>query len=707
MHRPSRTKAILLAGVLLGGYIALLIGLAYLGQQHLRQSFYDQAYLALERQAAAAGYILKEQQDAVRERSKSPVSNNFLANPALGMSIQHGLHTNLLTSSWFWIALSLITFPVFGSLYFLLRLNNRKQAELALHQANQRFTAVLDGIDAAVYVADMETYEVLYVNPKIKDMVGDVVGKKCWQSIRANQTGPCDFCTNNKLLDKHGKPTHSYTWDYHDESGKQWFHCSGGAIPWDDGRYVHLEVATDITSRIRDEKALKEAHQQLELLAYRDPLTRLANRRLFIDHLNRAIARTDREKTTLAICYLDLDGFKEVNDSLGHELGDNLLIQVSERLSGVLRTDDLVARWGGDEFAVLISGKDDEQACAAALDRLLKTLALPYEIEGNVLHVSASIGVTVYPQDNGDPDTLLRHADQAMYLAKQRGRNRYYFFDPDQDRRVHARREHLSRFAEAIERDELQLFYQPKVDMAKGKVFGVEALVRWQHPEQGLLPPSAFLPMIEGHQLQYALDLWVLKTAIRQAALWREDGLDLVVGINVSPSTIQYHGFADWLMQLIEESEVSADLIELEIIESNAIDDLDAVSAVIRQCAEYGLCFALDDYGTGYSSLTYIRRLPVQTLKIDQTFVKDILTDQDDLNIVEGVIGLAKAFGREVIAEGVESAEIGVRLLQLGCIHAQGYGIAKPMPQAEIPTWVKHYSFPHEWQATAKKLAVA
>ncbi|WP_296800839.1 EAL domain-containing protein, partial [Thiolapillus sp.] len=282
-----------------------------------------------------------------------------------------------------------------------------------------------------------------------------------------------------------------------------------------------------------------------------------------------------------------------------------------------------------------------------------------------------------------------------------------YFFDPVQDRRVHARREYISRIAEAIEKEELQLFYQPKVDMVRGRIFGAEALVRWQHPEQGLLPPNMFLPLIEGHRLQYALDWWVLRTAIRQAALWHADGLDLVVGINVSPSTIQYPDFTSQLMQLVDEENISTDLIELEIVESDAIDDLDAVSAVIHQCEDVGVHFALDDYGTGYSSLTYIRRLPVQTLKIDQIFVKDILTDQDDLNIVEGVIGLARAFGREMIAEGVENTEIGVRLLELGCNCAQGYGIAKPMPFTEIPAWVRQYRFPSEWIEVAKKLSAA
>ncbi len=1005
MHQLSRTKAILFAGILLGGYITLLIGLVYLGQQHLRQSLHEQATLALEKQAAAVGYFLTDQQDEIRELTRSPILNNFFANRALGMSMQYGLRASLLvvrdelerlrqrkqlqgctvysrislvdhdgsvlvstgpnandiapsaypldgvskgvslhigkkeqgyrshiyasieyndrttglivaeinlgealssllkqsdtadisnqlmlmgaegrvlisagsvdpaipaaegenlitapiidsryklsgvveldrgqgllTSPWFLFALSLITLPVLLGVYYLLRLNNknlllkarylssrqrqkdlhhfrkqldlstdlivvidpdtsryldvnqtmcdffglsheellqkrvvdlsekyqsmeqwrefldqlrkegritfedggrhvdgrpffveinahyarygeqdsivaiyrnisgRKHAETAISQANQRFMAVLEGIDAAVYVADMETYEVLYVNQKVKQLVGDVVGKKCWQTIRTGQSGPCAFCTNKKLLDEYGQPTDNHTWDFQDPVDHRWFHCSDRAIPWDDGRYVHLQLATDITHRIQDEKALTEAHQQLELLAYYDPLTKLANRRLFIDYLGHAFFRADRDEKELAICYLDLDGFKEVNDTLGHELGDNLLRQVSERLLSILRGDDLVARWGGDEFALLINGQDDEKTCASTLDRLIEALASPYELDGRIFHVTASIGVTVYPQDCGDPDTLLRHADQAMYLAKQGGRNRYYFFDPDQDRRVNARREQLKRVAEAIESNELQLFYQPKVDMAQGRVFGVEALVRWQHPEQGLLPPNAFLPLIEGHKLQHKLDWWVLKTAVNQAARWHADGLGLSVSINVSPSTIQYAGFAERLRQLVDDAAINTDLIELEIIESDAIDDLDAVSAVIRQCAAYGVCFALDDYGTGYSSLTYIRRLPVQTLKIDQTFVKDILRDQDDLNIVEGVIGLARAFGREVIAEGVEDTEIGVRLLELGCSWAQGYAIARPMPHAEIATWIKHYSFPTEWLEAAKKLSAA
>jgi len=255
----------------------------------------------------------------------------------------------------------------------------------------------------------------------------------------------------------------------------------------------------------------------------------------------------------------------------------------------------------------------------------------------------------------------------------------------------------IDHVADALEHDELRLHFQPKVDLRQGSVFGVEALVRWQHRQQGLLAPGAFLPGIEGHGLQYDVDWWVLQRALEATLRWRAKGLELAVSINVHPHTILQADFTARLAELVRASGVPGSMIELEILESEAIDDLDAIAAVIRECAQSGVAFALDDYGTGYSSLNHIRRLPVKTLKIDQSFVRDMLKDRDDFNIVEGVIGLARAFEREVIAEGVESAEVAKRLLDLGCHLAQGYGIARPMPEAELVDWVRRYAFPPEW----------
>ncbi len=307
-------------------------------------------------------------------------------------------------------------------------------------------------------------------------------------------------------------------------------------------------------------------------------------------------------------------------------------------------------------------------------------------------------GALIYQFDLAD---VLRHADQAMYLAKQLGRGRYQIFDVEQDRRASAQLELLARFQEALVRDQLLLAYQPKVDMRRGTVFGAEALVRWRHPSRGLLLPGQFLPLIRGHALQQ-LDWWVLEHATVQLARWSAAGLQLDMSVNLGADTIQHPDFVPRLRALLAaHPQVWPGTLELEILETDALDDLDRVAAVIEHCAELGVSFALDDFGTGYSSLTYCRRLPTRVLKIDQTFVRNMLQDSEDLNIVEGVIGLANAFDRTVIAEGVESDDHGTLLLRLGCDRAQGYGIARPMPAEELPGWVAAYRPPSIWGIAA------
>lgn len=282
-------------------------------------------------------------------------------------------------------------------------------------------------------------------------------------------------------------------------------------------------------------------------------------------------------------------------------------------------------------------------------------------------------------------------------MPNKGGRNRYLFFDPEQDRRISRHHRDIARIETAIQNNEMCLFYQPKIDMATGRTTGAEALIRWRHPDEGILPPVRFLPLIDGNALQTTLDWWVLRRAVSQISAWRKTLDDFVVGINISAQTIQDENFTRRLTDLLQEYKVDGRLVELEILESGILEDLEAISSVIQQCANTGITFALDDYGTGFSTLTHIRRLPVQTLKIDQSFVRGMLTNRDDLHIVEGVIALAGAFELEVIAEGVETTEIGSKLLELGCRYAQGFCIAKPMVAMELVSWIERYRIPDQW----------
>ena len=459
------------------------------------------------------------------------------------------------------------------------------------------------------------------------------------------------------------------------------------AVYGSDAKTQHyVALFTDIT-------ALKEHQNQLEHMAHFDALTGLPNRLLLSDRLRQGMASAERRAQTLAVVYLDLDGFKSVNDLHGHEVGDQLLIALASRMKQGLREGDTLARIGGDEFVAVLIDLVDGDASVPLLNRLLAAAAQPVQQGDLTIQVSASIGVTFYPQAQPiEADQLLRQADQAMYQAKLTGRRRYHVFDAGQDSSNRVHYEGLERVRLALSTREFVLYFQPKVNMRSGKVVGAEALIRWQHPQRGLLAPALFLPMIEYDALAVAIGEWVIETALTQVDLWRADGLDIPVSVNVGARQLQQANFLDRLRLLLAaHPQLTPSCLELEILETSALEDVAQVSQLIESCAQLGIGFALDDFGTGYSSLTYLKRLPVGTLKIDQSFVHDMLDDPDDLAILQGVIGLASSFKRQVIAEGVETVAHGTLLLQLGCDLAQGYGIAHPMPGAELPGWVRNW----------------
>jgi diguanylate cyclase (GGDEF)-like protein len=450
------------------------------------------------------------------------------------------------------------------------------------------------------------------------------------------------------------------------------------------GGFVTLYI--DVTST-------KQHERRLEHLAHFDSLTGLPNRVLLADRLRQAMAQVLRRSQQLAVAYLDLDGFKQVNDSLGHEVGDQLLVVLAGRMKQALRDGDTIARLGGDEFVAVLLDVEGPQGSAPMLKRLLAAVDMPIHLEGRDFQISVSVGVTFYPQSQEvDADQLMRQSDQAMYLAKQAGKNRYQIFDAEHDLTLRGQHESLKRIAKALTHGELVLHYQPKVNMSSGEVFGVEALIRWQHPEQGLLPPAAFLPTIEGDSLAVSVGEWVVRTALAQLAQWQRMGLSLGVSVNVGARQLQQPGFVEFLKSaLAERPEIDPSKLEIEVLETSALQDMGRVSEVMAECRALGVHFSLDDFGTGYSSLTYLRRLPVSQLKIDQSFVRDMLSDPEDLSILVGVLDLSASFHRRAIAEGVETVAHGSMLLQLGCEYAQGYGIARPMPAADLPSWLRDW----------------
>ncbi len=457
----------------------------------------------------------------------------------------------------------------------------------------------------------------------------------------------------------------------------------------------YVALFTDITS-------IKENERKLERIAHYDALTGLPNRVLLSDRLQQAMARCQRKGHSLAVAFIDLDGFKAVNDLHGHEQGDDLLVALAQRLQSSLREGDTLSRMGGDEFVAVLSDLEHLHDCHPVLDRMLRAAADPVRLGDRLFQLSASIGVTLFPADGVGPDLLIRHADQAMYQAKQAGKNRYHLFDVEHDTAVKTQREEIARLRQALETQEFVLHYQSKVNMRTGQVIGAEALIRWNHPQRGLLPPAAFLPTMHDHAISLEVGDWVIATALQQMATWKSQGLDLPVSVNIDAQHLQKEGFSHRLATLLAaQPQVPASHLELEILETSALEDMAQVSAIMHRCQAMGVRFALDDFGTGYSSLTYLKRLGAEVIKIDQSFVRDMQTDPDDLAIVQGVIGLARAFHREVIAEGVETIAHGSVLLPLGCECAQGYGIARPMPAGELPQWVQHWRPDRAWTTAA------
>ena len=698
-----------------------------------------------------------------------------------------------------------------------------REKTTALALAHDRMVSILDGTNAGVYVADMQTHEVLFVNALSRALLGDVVGKTCWKVIQGKTDGPCSFCTNPRLVQTDGTPAPPVVWEHYNPMLERWFQLHDQAIPWDDGRLVRLEIALDVTEQKRLEQSLRDSEErfrqlfeqsrdalmivappdwrfvagnaamvelfgaqdldqlltltpgdlsppnqpdgtlsserapglidtamregswfgewvhrrldgrditctvllnrtdiggrtviqgtvrditlqkaqqrQLERIAHYDPLTGLPNRALLADRMQQAMAQANRRGNTLAVAYLDLDGFKAVNDQHGHDAGDRLLMVVANRMRQALRETDTLARLGGDEFVALLADLPAPDACLPTLKRLLDAASKEMRDKGFSLRVSASLGVTSYPQTEPiDADQLLRQADQAMYQAKLAGKNRFHLFDVARDQAVRGHHENIARLSQALRDREFVLHYQPKVNMRSGAVIGCEALIRWQHPDGRLRSPIEFLPLMEGHPLELELGTWVIDTALCQMQTWQDSGLDLPVSVNVGAGQLQSPGFVQGLSDLLDHHpRLPADRLQLEILESSALRDLELITQVISDCRSLGLSFAIDDFGTGYSSLTYLKRLSADTLKIDRSFVRDMLVDPDDLAILKGVLGLAQAFRRLAIAEGVESIEQGEVLLEMGCELAQGFAIGRPMPAEDVPDWVASWRSPGAW----------
>ncbi|MES9992901.1 MAG: EAL domain-containing protein [Candidatus Thiodiazotropha sp.] len=577
-------------------------------------------------------------------------------------------------------------------------IHSRKQAESLLRESEQRYDLAMSVANDGIWDWNLVNNEVLF-DVRYYTMAGYRPYEFPESFIEwERRVHPHDIDNVKKILKKYLQGSlrkFDVEFRFKRKQGNyMWIHARGKIVEWDIDNKPRRVVGTH--SDISQQKAYEE---QLQQIAHFDSLTNLPNRVLLIDRMNQAMYQAQRRGLRLAIVYLDLDGFKAINDENDHQIGDRFLKKIANRLQEALRKGDTLSRLGGDEFVAVLVDLPSTNDSLPLIKRLLDAAAMPVSLNKLQLKVSASIGLTFYPQKGVvDAEQLIRQADHSMYQAKLRGKNCYQVYDLDYDSSVINKEAKLAGIKQAFEMDEFMLYYQPKVNMHSGEVVGLEAFVRWRHPKLGILTPANFLSDIENTQLEIELGEWVIASVLKQLTDWSKLGVTPAVSINIGALHLQQPDFVENLARVLElHPNVSSQNIELEVLESSALDDIGHVSEVIEACAKMGVTFALDDFGTGYSSLTYLKQLPATTLKIDQNFVRDMLDDPEDLAILEGVIGIATAFSRQVIAEGVESVEQGELLLKLGCQLAQGYQISRPLPADKVLTWLKQWQPCQSW----------
>lgn len=449
----------------------------------------------------------------------------------------------------------------------------------------------------------------------------------------------------------------------------------------------YIQLISEISERRR-------AEQQVETLSFYDNLTGLPNLDLLRDRTSKALSTLSRDAQQVALLYMDIDGFKDVNDSLGHACGDTLIRELGSRLQGLLRSSDTLCRATGDEFVILMPDVENAESVGLLAERILHGLQRPFLLHGHLQTISLSLGAAVAPHDGQDCETLLRNAETAMYQAKQDGRQTWRFFDSTMNQQALARLQLLNDLRQAIAQHQLQLYYQPQIDLASGRLSGVEALVRWQHPVRGMISPAEFIPAAEESRLIIPLGEWVLRQACAQAASWQRQGLALPqVAVNISAIQLQHGHLEESVLQALADSHLPASLLELEITESSLVDKTEQVIDSLKRLKAMGVNLSIDDFGTGYSSLAYLQTLAVDKLKIDQSFVRDLTLNQDNRAIVSAIVQMAHTLGLACIAEGVESQDIAAALHRLGCQQAQGYLYARPLPADELQTLL------HDWPA--------
>ena len=559
----------------------------------------------------------------------------------------------------------------------------RCRTEAALRESEARFRTLADSLPVMVWVADPDG-RCTWFNKTWLDYTGRTldqqIGDDWTQEVHPEDVDGCRR-SYEKALQARVPFTLEYRFKGRD-GAYRWILDSGGPRFHPDGELAgFIGGCLDISDRKRAEEEARSREVQIHHLAYHDALTELPNRVLLLDRLGQALAQAERDGAQIAVLYIDLDRFKTINDTLGHPAGDELLRQVASRLRTVLREGDTVARLGGDEFVILLPHIPAVRDAAQVAAKVLRVVSAPFTLFGQELNTTTSLGVSLFPKDGTNAETLLKHADTALYQAKGRGRNQYQFFDAPMNAQAHERlllENHLRR---ALERGELSLHYQPQIDLRNNAVVGVEALLRWRHPERGMVPPDEFIPIAEETGLIAEIGEWVLRTACNQANSWQAAGLPPVrMAVNLSVrQLLRQFDLPALVGAVLLDSGLAAPRLDLEITESTLMADPGHAIEVLRELHDMGLQITVDDFGTGYSSLSYLKRLPLDRIKIDRSFVRDIPADADDVVIVQTILAMAKQLKIGVVAEGVETLAQSQFLREQRCEEAQGYFFSHPL----------------------------
>lgn len=564
--------------------------------------------------------------------------------------------------------------------------NNLAVAEAAMVELNlelEQRVAEQDALlqNALVGISMVRERKIVTCNRRFAEMFGYETGELVGRSTNEFYYDDSEFASvGQAAYSKFSEgQSYSHTLKMQRRDGSSvWAEVAGRVVDAKKPQDGSIWVFTDVTER-------KEAEQKINFIAYHDALTALPNWQLAQDRFQQAVAYAERTEAKVAVLCLDLDNFKTVNDSLGHAVGDALIKQVAIRLTECVRDTDTVSRQGGDEFIIVLPNLPDAEATAPILIKLMERLREPYDIEGHELTTSVSVGVAIFPDDGVDSDTLRKKADMAMYKAKSAGRNAYHYFDEQMNIDAVEQLRIRNGLRRALDRQELVLHYQPQIDLRSGAVDGVEALIRWKHPELGMISPARFIPIAEESGLIVPIGQWVLHEACRQAAVWHTTGgAKISVAVNLSALQFKRDDLEQSVIDALRESGIDPALLELELTESILISDTQSVLATVKRLKALGVQLSIDDFGTGYSSLSYLKRFEVDRLKIDQSFVRDLATDREDAAIVHAIIQMASSLGLTTIAEGVEDAAALARLRDYGCHMAQGYFFARPMPADEL-----------------------